>query len=110
MPDFDFAHHVQEFNEPLINSDMHDRLFTGSVQGDARLNAHAEIDAATAEGLATGKLLPEERYLTHKHNYDFHTWITIMVESLAFLKSPFTIADCAFGLERMDCHFVLTRT
>jgi SAM-dependent methyltransferase len=108
MPDFNFDHHIQEWRDPLANAELHDRLFTGSLHGDVQINPHADISDATAHALMAGRLLPEDRYLAHKHNYDFQHWTAVMMQSLVFLKSPFTIADCAFGLERMDCHLVLT--
>jgi SAM-dependent methyltransferase len=107
LPDYDFAHHATEWTSPLAHAEEHDRLFVGSLEGDVTQNPHAHIDAAAAEGLASGKLPAAERYLTHKHNYAFHGWLTIMIEGLKFLESPFVIEDCAFGRERMDCHFIL---
>ena len=109
LPDFDFDHHLAEWRDPLANADMHDRLFLGSLTTDVRFNEHAEFSDELAEALERRELPADQRFLAHKHNYRFSDWIRLVDQSLTAMQSPFRIEDCAFGRERMDCHFILAR-
>jgi hypothetical protein len=109
LPDYDFQHHLEEWRDPLINAEMHDRLFLNAFTTNVRLNEHAEFSEEVAAAFESGHMPRQQRFLSHKHNYDFSGWIRLVDWSLETLKCEFRIQDCAHGAERMDCHLVLTR-
>ena len=109
LPDYDFKHHLEEWRDPLINAEMHDRLFVSAFTTNVRLNEHAEFSEEVAAAFESGRMPEQQRFLSHKHNYDFSGWIRLVDRSLEVLERGFRIQDCAFGAERMDCHFILTR-
>lgn len=109
LPDFEFQHHLDELREPLVHADMHDKQFLSAFGDDVRNNEHADYSGDIGEAIEAGRMPAGKRFISHKHNYGFADWIQIMERSLEALGSGFRIEDCAYGRERMDCHFVLTR-
>jgi len=109
MPEYDFSHHQDEFNEPLIYSQEHDLLVINEFQRNFQNNdsIHANIPEELTEGLKNGVLIQDYRFLFHKHNYDFESWTNLIFQSKKFLENEFSIQEIRYGHERKDCHFLL---
>jgi hypothetical protein len=95
MPKFDFAHHLAEYSNPEAHCIMHDNLII-----QEHLRVHNE------EGYNVPK---SERFLYHKHNYSYHDWLSLILQSLDFLGFPAQIVDSAYGYERRDFVVVFER-
>jgi SAM-dependent methyltransferase len=107
---FDFAHHVQEYENPLLNCGVHDDTYIRArVGGIASTDRFADLPLEYQEMLRAGKIAAEFRFLHHKHNYTFGGWLEMIEETRKFLNRGFEILDSRYGHERKDCHFVLRR-
>ena len=108
LPFFDFEHHRREYLEPLAYATLHDQLYiVGSGIGNLDENVHASLSADYKRAVFSGTIPPGQRFLHHKHNYDFDGWLNMFHEAKAFFDGRFKQAEVRYGHERMDCHFVL---
>jgi SAM-dependent methyltransferase len=94
MPYFDFQHHLEEFQAPRKYSKLHDDLV---------IREHKRMTGETIT-------IPEnERFMHHKHNYEFDEWFSLIALSLQHLGSPARIVDAAVGYERLDTLVVVEK-
>jgi SAM-dependent methyltransferase len=108
LPRFEFAHHVDEYKNPFIHADLHDRLYiNGSGAGIWHTNEIAELTPEYRTAVAAGRIPKEQRFLHHKHNYSFNDWLDIFEKAQKFFSNRFCFVDARYGHERLDCHFVL---
>jgi len=110
IPNFDFKHHILEYENPLLFALMHDKLYINS-SGDSinHLNMHADLDDKYKSSVIAGNIAAEFRYIHHKHNYDFNDWVHLFFKAQKFFANRFKIQDIRFGHERLDCHFIIER-
>lgn len=108
IPDFSFEHHELEFNNPLMFAQVHDNhyLMANQAAFDSE-NLHAELSAEYRDQLRLGVISDKNRFLHHKHNYNFESWVEIMFKTKTYLNNSFEIADIRYGHLRKDCHFIL---
>ena len=108
IPDFSFEHHELEFKNPMLFAQVHDQHFLTANQSEFDgENLHAELSAEYRDQLRLGVISDKNRFLHHKHNYNFESWVGIMLKTRAYLKNSFEIADIRYGHLRKDCHFIL---
>jgi hypothetical protein len=108
LPNFDFAHHVAEYNRPLMHAELHDRLYIeGSGTGIWHTNDIAQLSKEYQQAVASGKIPADQRFLHHKHNYTFNDWLGILRQAQSHFGNRFAFVDVRYGHERSDCHFVL---
>jgi SAM-dependent methyltransferase len=108
LPNFDFEHHIAEYHKPLMHADMHDRLYIeGSGEGILHKNEVADLSKDYQAAVLRGSIPADQRFLHHKHNYDFNDWLGIFQKTQNFLLGKFAFLDVRYGHERSDCHFVL---
>jgi SAM-dependent methyltransferase len=108
LPMFDFDHHIDEYSEPFKYAKIHDNLYIeGSKDGIFQENNHAYLSDEYKQAIHTGKILENQRFLHHKHNYRFNGWLEIIESSRKFFNNKIVIEDARYGHERMDCHFML---
>jgi SAM-dependent methyltransferase len=63
MPNFDFNHHVLEYENPKIFNYLHDELFIDGLGGDLdQLNSHADLDESYKAALISRNIPSEMRY------------------------------------------------
>lgn len=109
MPNFDFAHHITEFTDPLDYAKLHDDLFFAQLGPDiGGGNAIADFMPEYRAAVNSGNIPQHWRFMHHKHNYTYGDWLELMVDARRFLNGAFEIEDARYGLDRHDCHFVLT--
>lgn len=108
IPDFSFDHHELEFKNRLLFAQVHDQYFVAAnrtaIDDD---NLHAELSAEYRDELRLGVISEKNRFLHHKHNYNFEGWVDIIFKTKAYLKNSFEIVDIRYGHLRQDCHFIL---
>jgi hypothetical protein len=108
MPKFDFAHHIAEYDEPLIHADLHDRLYIdGAGEGIWHTNEVAQLSKEYRAAVVSGHIPEHQRFLHHKHNYVFNDWLSIFQQTQGYFRGRFTFVDVRYGHDRCDCHFVL---
>jgi SAM-dependent methyltransferase len=108
LPNFDFEHHIAEYRNPLVNADLHDRLYiAGSGEGILHTNEVAHLSKEYQAAVLSGRIPANQRFLHHKHNYGFNDWLGIFHLTQRFLSGRFSFLDVRYGHERADCHFVL---
>jgi SAM-dependent methyltransferase len=95
MPDFPFEHHVAEYSEPLSFAAHHDQLVS-----DEHFRRHGDRI----------QIHPANRFLYHKHNYDFQDWTKVLLRATEHLQLPIVLVDAAAGGARQDANFVFERT
>lgn len=114
MKFFNFEHHVVEYNHPRIYKDLHDTLFIVYIRNvddhKAMNSIHASLNDRYLASVRGGHIQEAERFMHHKHNYDFNGWLDILHQSKDFFSNRITFVDARYGHERMDCHFVLQVT
>lgn len=120
MPNFDMAHHKEEYETPGQYHSLHDQLFRDHTK--AQLNAAMAMASSGAQSMIYGQvhdkdvlrlLEPGEdgqsRFVYHKHTYDPDGWNGIFVDIQRHLSRKFAIVETRYGMERCDCHFVLRK-
>jgi len=115
LPHHNFEHHIDEYHNKYIYSESHQNdflrhftRFTSTSPNDT--NAVLFNDPIIINCIKEKSPIPEsKRFFYHKHNYDFEGWINIILSSIHYLENAVKLADCSFGSERMDCHFVLQK-
>jgi SAM-dependent methyltransferase len=108
IPDFSFEHHELEFKNPMLFADVHDKHFLGVNQPELdNSTLHADVSEEYKDQISSGIILHKDRFLHHKHNYNFEAWVSIMFKTKAYLKNSFEIVDIRYGHLRQDCHFIL---
>jgi SAM-dependent methyltransferase len=107
MQNFDFQHHVDEYRDPLVYVDIHDRIY---IEGHLMQRPDKPFPAIYDEIVAARKLPPRMRFLHHKHNYSFNDWLALFVKAQDFFAGRFRFMDVRYGYDRADCHFVLQVT
>lgn len=114
MKPFNFAHHIDEYNHPKIYKELHDTLFIDYIRTiddhKAMKTIHASLNDRYLASVRAGHIPEAERFMHHKHNYEFNGWLEILNQSKGFFSNRIKFVDCRYGHERMDCHFVLQVT
>lgn len=110
LPNFNFKHHVLEYDNPSLFNYMHDELFLNGVgDGIKQLCCHADLTEDYKVAVNNRKIPPELRYIHHKHNYEFNDWVNLISKTQRFFANQYKICDIRYGHERQDCHFILER-
>ena len=69
-----------------------------------------QISAVDLRGLLLAENSQKKRFMLHKHTYDFNGWVSILGCISEFLKGRLKLDEIRYGMERLDCHFVFTKT
>ena len=124
LPEYDFKHHIDEFTNPGIYNDEHDKLaieymkktpYLFHPSGDSQFDPNSleasgsQVEAGKLLQILQGNDSKQFRFMLHKHTYDFNGWNKLFTEiqKLDFIK--FKIEEIRYGMERMDFHIVLSR-
>jgi SAM-dependent methyltransferase len=108
IPNFDFAHHIEEFGDKLIHAELHDQIYLDVVQPNLVFrNQFLNCSESYLEELRVGKISQPNRFIHHKHNYCYGDWVELMVRTHEFFGKVFALKDSRFASERCDCHFIL---
>jgi hypothetical protein len=108
LPNFDFEHHIAEYHEPLMHAELHDSLYiAGSGEGILHANDVAHLSKEYQAAVLSGHIPANQRFLHHKHNYNFNDWLRVFRRTQDFFCDRFAFLDVRYGYERSDCHFVL---
>lgn len=114
MIPFNFEHHIDEYNHPQKYKELHDALFVDyimSVDDKTAINSiHANLSERYLASVRGGHIPDKERFMHHKHTYDFDGWLAILQQSKGFLSNRIKFIDVRYGHERFDCHFVFQVT
>jgi predicted SAM-dependent methyltransferase len=114
MPHYNFEHHIDEYNHPHQNDELHDNIFIEYIKScdinKAKESMHARLEDDYLARVRRGSILESERFMHHKHNYDFNGWLDILHQSKCFFSNKIKFVDARYGHERMDCHFVFQVT
>jgi SAM-dependent methyltransferase len=110
IPFHGFDHHVEDFEDPGCHAEAHmqDHLL-GIQHAPQAYNKEIALPPSYLEGLVNGRIPESYWFIHHKHNYDFHGWLMLILQSLEFLDTDAKLVDSRYGHERLDCHFVLQR-
>jgi len=105
---YDFDHHIKEYNDPLFYAEEHDSRFTIAMNSHStnETNYHAEITKEYLIEIQTNTI-KKHRFMHHKHNYSFINWTKLLIETNTFLGDAYEIVDMRFGHLRSDCHYIL---
>jgi SAM-dependent methyltransferase len=107
---FNFEHHVDEYNHPKKYKELHNALFIDYIRNvdDHKVinSIHASLSDRYLASVRGGHIPEAERFMHHKHNYDFNGWLDIFYQSKNFFSNRIKFVDARYGHERMDCHFV----
>lgn len=109
LPNFDFDHHVEEYENKLAFAEIHDQIYIKAVIDniDSSNNEHAVLTDAYRRAIKQ-KIIPDSmRFIHHKHNYTLEGWIKLLLKVQNFIGNKFRIYDLGYGHERKDIHFVL---
>ena len=111
MPHYNFEHHIEEYNHPHINDEFHDKVFIEYIKScenrKAAESIHAHLSDRYLASVRTGNIAKSDRFMHHKHNYDFNGWLDIFHHSINFFSNRIQFVDTRYGHERLDCHFIL---
>ena len=112
MPYYGFEHHIEEYNHPHHNDDLHDNVVIEYIKSKScdknKVNKaiHAQISDRYLASVQGGNIPETDRFMHHKHNYDFNGWLYTLHQSISFFSNRMQFVDSRYGHERMDCHFV----
>lgn len=110
IPYYDFEHHIEEYSHPHYNTELHDNAFIEYIKScdnnKAKESIHAHISDQYLDRVRRGNITSSERFMHHKHSYDFNGWLDILYKSKTFFSNKLQFVDAQYGHERMDCHFV----
>jgi SAM-dependent methyltransferase len=109
LPNFDFDHHIDEYENPLAYAEIHDQLYIDTVIDyiDSSNNEHALLTDAYRWAIKQRKIPDSMRFMHHKHNYNLEGWIKTLLKVQNFIGNKFSISDIGYGHERKDIHFIL---
>lgn len=110
IPFHAFDHHIEDFMDPGRHAESHmqDHL-SGVRHAPQAYNQEITLPQPYLDGVLSGRIPEAYWFIHHKHNYDFHGWLTLILKSLDFLDADAKLVDSRYGHERLDCHFVLQR-
>lgn len=123
MPDYDFAHHTAEYEDPLCARMEHDERViafeiaqeaAGAVRPDEAMRDQLGPQARRLPAAEFAHFLRASshdgvRFMIHKHTYDFEGWLRLIIKATDFFPGQICIRDIRYGVRRRDCHFVLEK-
>jgi SAM-dependent methyltransferase len=110
IDDFDFQHHIEEYEEPLKYSKLHDKAhISACVDFIEEENPHALISDDYRKAIQCGFIPQTMRFMYHKHNYDFEGWIDLIRNTQKYLGDKSKLVDLRYGHLRNDCHFIIQK-